>query len=239
MAQGALQARLQLATGAMLNQVEGNINLDLERSLPPFLYDVEFYQSRESAHPELVDCMLGRTNVKYILRPKRADTAATQWIGDVFNGSPTPSALYEDLCFVPRAYVAGNSLFSTDSAETLDHLASRDFDALNTVILAASAGASPVVGVRVLPCPQRLGGASARRACGNRASRSRLRHASGRTRAPRLRRPAGSIRPQLGSTLDGRPAAVLRANQIFRAVYAGAGLTKSALNITSAVCVWG
>ena len=127
LAQGALQSRLQLATGAMLNQVEGNINLDLERSLPPFLYEVEFYQSREAAHPELVDCMLGRTNVKYVLRPTRADTAATRWIGDVFNGSPTPSALYEDLCFVPRAYVAGNSLFSMDSAETLDHLASTRF----------------------------------------------------------------------------------------------------------------
>ena len=38
---------------------------------------------------------------------------------------------------MPRAYVAGNSLFSTNSAETLDHLASPDFDALNTVILAS------------------------------------------------------------------------------------------------------
>ena len=221
-AQGALQARLQLATGAMLNQVEGNINLDLERSLPPFLYDVEFYQSRESAHPELVDCMLGRTNVKYILRPKRADTAATQWIGDVFNGSPTPSALYEDLCFLPRAYVAGNSLFSTDSDVTLDHLASRDFDALNTVILAARAGASPVGGSSPA-APPLAGGASA-------PGHVEIVHRDpdSVTLRAELARPAYIVLldrydPSWEATLDGRPVAVLRANQIFRAVYAGAG----------------
>ena len=221
-AQGALQARLQLATGAALNQVEGNINLDLERSLPPFLYDVEFYQSREVAHPEPVDCMLGRTNVKYILRPKRADTAATRWMGDVFNGSPTPSALYEDLCFVPRAYVAGNSLFSTNSDATLDRLASRDFDALNTVILAATAGSSPAVGVSST-APPAAGESSA-------AGHVEIanRDPNSVTLRAELARPAYIVLldrydPSWEATLDGRPAPVLRANQIFRAVYAGEG----------------
>jgi hypothetical protein len=145
MAQGAFQARLQLATGSMLNQVEGSINLDLERSLPPYLYDIEIYQDRHATDPLHVDCLLGRTNVKYIIRPRPADSAASHALGDVFNGSLMPSRLYEDLCFVPRAYLAGNSLFSTNSAETLDHLATPDFDALNTVILAAPAGSSPAV----------------------------------------------------------------------------------------------
>src|SRR5208282_2197209 len=81
--------------------------------------------------------------VKYIVRPSPADSAATRDIGAIFNGSSIPSRLYQDLCFVPRTYVAGNSLFSTSSAETLDHLASPDFDAKNTVILAAPAGSSP------------------------------------------------------------------------------------------------
>ena len=223
LAQGALQARMQLATGAMLNQVEGNINLDLERSLPPYLYDVEFYQSREAAHPELVDCMLGRTNVKYILRPTRADTAATRLMGDVFNGSPTPSALYEDLCFVPRTYVAGNSQFSTNSAETLDHLASPDFDALNTVILAAIAGSSPAVGASQGP-PLPVVGSSP-------AGQVEIAHRDPNsvTLRAELARPAYIVLlerydPNWQATLDGRPVPVLRANQIFRAVYAGAGL---------------
>ncbi|HMD84845.1 MAG TPA: hypothetical protein VKO18_09105 [Terriglobia bacterium] len=219
MAQGALQARLQLATGSMLNQVEGNINLDLERSMPPYLYDVEIYQSREAAHPELVDCMLGRTNVKYILPPTRADSAATRLMGEVFNGSPAPSALYEDCCFVPRTYVAGNSLFSTNSTETLDHLAARDFDALNTVILAATFGSSPAVS----------GSAP--------AGQVEIVHRDPNsvTLRAELARPAYIVLldrydPNWQATLDGRPASVFRANQIFRAVYAGAGLHEIRFN---------
>jgi hypothetical protein len=204
---------LQLAAGSMLNQVEGNINLDLERSLPPYLYDVEIYQARQARDPLHVDCLLGRTNVKYIIRPTPADSAAARAIGDVFNGSPMPSRLYEDLCFVPRTYVAGNSLFLANSAETLDHLASRDFDALNTVILAAAAGSSPAVS----------GSAP--------AGQVEIVHRDPNsvTLRAQLARPAYVVLldrydPNWQATLDGRPAPVFRANQIFRAVYAGAGL---------------
>jgi hypothetical protein len=212
MAQGAFQARLQLATGSMLNQVEGSINLDLERSLPPYLYDIEIYQDRHVIDPLHVDCLLGRTNVKYIIRPTPADSAATHSLGNVFNGSPMPSRLYEDLCFVPRAYVAGNSLFSTNSEETLDHLASPDFDALSTVILAAAADSSPAVS----------GGAP--------AGQVEIVHRDPNsvTLRAQVTRPAYVVLldrydPDWQATLDGRPAPVLRANQIFRAVYAGAG----------------
>jgi len=223
MAQGAFQVRLQLAAGSMLNQVEGNINLDLERSLPPYLYDIEIYQDRQATDPLHVDCLLGRTNVKYLIRPTPADSASTRALGDVFNGSPLPSRLYEDLCFVPRTYVAGNSLFSTNSAETLDHLASPDFDALNTVILASTAGSSPAVGARHgVPLP--VAGSSP-------AGHVEIVHRDPNsvTLRAQLARPAYVVLldrydPNWQATLDGRPAPVLRANQIFRAVYAGAGL---------------
>jgi hypothetical protein len=213
LAQGAFQVRLQLAAGSMLNQVEGNINLDLEHSLPLYLYDIEIYQDRQATDPVHVDCLLGRTNVKYLIRPTPADSPATRAIGDVFNGSAMPSRLYEDLCFVPRTYVAGNSLFSTNSAETLDHLAAPDFDALNTVILAATAGASPAVS----------GSAP--------AGEVEIVHRDPNsvTLRAQLARPAYVVLldrydTNWQATLDGRPAPMLRANQIFRAVYAGVGL---------------
>ena len=124
-----------------------------------------------------------------------------------------PSRLYEDLCFVPRAYVAGNSLLSTNSAETLDHLASPDFDALNTVILAAPAGSSPAV--------------SGSTPAGQVEIVSR--DPNSVTLRAKLARPAYVVLldrydPNWQATLDGGPVPVLRANQIFRAVYAGAGL---------------
>jgi hypothetical protein len=212
-AQGAFQARTQLAAGSMLNQVEGSINLDLERSLPPYLYDVEIYLSREDSDPLRADCLLGRTNVKYILRPTRADSAATRFIGEVFNSSPMPSCLYEDLCFVPRTYVAGISLFSTDPAQTLDQLGSRDFDAGHTVILAAPAGSAPTVSLT------------------EPAGQVEIVHRDPNsvTLQARLSRPAYVVLlerydPSWQAAVDSHPAPIWRANQLFRAVYVEAGM---------------
>lgn len=212
MGQGAFQGRTQLATGSMLNQVEGSINLDLERSLPPYLYDIEIFQDRQAKDPLHVDCLLGRTNVKYIIRPSAADSAATRDIGSIFNGSSIPSRLYEDLCFVPRTYVAANSLFSTSSAETLDHLASPDFDAKNTVILAAPAGSSANV--------------SGNTPAGEVTVTHR--EPNSVTLTAQLTRPGYVVLldrydPNWRATLDGRDVPVLRANQIFRAIYAETG----------------
>ena len=238
-AQGAFQTRTQLAAGSMVNEVEGDINLDLERSLPPYLYDVEIYLSQKKADPLHADCLLGRTNVKYVLRTARADSAATRFIGDVSNGSPLPSRLYEDACFVPRAYVAGNTRFSTDSVETLDLLASPDFDALNTVILAplqdsslvalpfgaAPAGLKPGATAVVARhgVPLQSGGPSS---TGHVDITGRTPNSV--TLQAQLTRPGYVVLlerydPGWQATVDGHTAPVLRANQIFRAVYVEAG----------------
>jgi hypothetical protein len=174
--------------------------------------------------------LLGRTNVKYIIRPTPADSAATRGIGDVFNGSSMPSRLYEDLCFVPRTYVAGNSLYSTNSAETLDYLAAPEFDALNTVILAAPAGSSPVVGARHgVPVPRQ--GVPLPAADSTPAGQVEIVHRDPNsvTLRAQLAHSAYVVLldrydPNWQATVDGRPAPMLRANQIFRAVYAPAGL---------------
>jgi hypothetical protein len=222
MAQGAFQARTQLATGSMLNQVEGSINLDLERSLPPYLYDIEIYQSVHAADPTRVDCLLGRTNVKYIIRPLPVDSAAARSLGDVFNGSSLPSRLYEDLCFVPRAYVAGHARFSTDSQETLDLLASRDFDTLNTVILAAPPGSAPAIA----PSGNRPSSIDNPAPAGQ--VEIMQRDPNSVTLRAELSRPAYVVLlerydPSWEATVDGQASTVLRANQIFRAVYVAAG----------------
>lgn len=211
-AQGELQSRLQLYTGSMSYRIEGSINLDPERSIPPFLYDVKIYLNRMRSDTLPFNCLLGRINVKYIIRSTPENTSVTRAIGKAFNGSTVPNPLYEDLCFVPRTYVVGNSLFLTNSDKTLDLLASPDFDALHTVILAGPNGSSPSI--------------SGKDSAGfveivNRDPNSV-------TLRARLTRPAYVLLldrydPNWHATLDGRPAPVIRANQIFRAVYADKG----------------
>lgn len=223
MEQAAFQARLQLATGSMLNQVEGNINIDLERSLPPYLYDLEIFQNQHATDVMHVDCLLGRTNVKYIIRPRPADSAATHPMGKLFNGSPVPSRLYEDLCFMPRAYVAGSPLLSTNSEETISHLADPYFDAHNTVILASLPASLPSPSAsRTFPPP---GEGSSR------AGQVEIteRNPDSVTLRAKLSRPGYIVLldrydPNWQATLDGHPATVYRANQIFRAVYAEPGV---------------
>ena len=97
----------------------------------------------------------------------------------------------------------------------LDHLASPDFDALNTVILAATGGFITV----------RWAAGSCRP-----AGQVEIVHRDPNsvTLRAQLARPAYVVLldrydPNWQATLDGRPAPVLRANQIFRAVYAEAG----------------
>jgi hypothetical protein len=212
LAQGEIQSRLQLYTGSTLYKAEGSINLDPERSVPPFLYDVKVYLLRLKSDSVPFNCLLGRINVKYIIRAARAETAVTRAIGSVANGSAMPSPLYEDLCFVPRTYVAGNSLFLTSTDKTLDRLASPDFDALHTVILAAPEGSAPFVS-----------GAES-------AGQVEIVHRDPNsiTLRAQLSRPGYIVLldrydPNWQATLDGREARVWRANQIFRAVYVQEG----------------
>jgi hypothetical protein len=196
----------------MFYRVDGSVNLDQERSLPPFFYDVTIYLNRMTPDIVAFNCLLGRLNVKYILNPKPIDNAATRFISEVFNGSPEPSRLYEAVYFVPRTYVAGNTLFSTISDETLNYLASPKFDALNTVILAGPRGSAPAVS-----------GAGP-------AGKAEVVHREPNavTVEAQLDRPGYVVLldrydPNWQATVDGRSTPVLRANQIFRAVYASAG----------------
>ena len=212
-AQGELKSRMQLYTGSMIYKVEGSIDLDPERSIPPFLFDVKIFLNRMKAETVPFNCVLGRLNVKYIISPQSDDTSVTRLLGKAFNGSTVPSNVYDDLCFVPRTYVAGNSLFITDSKPTLALLASPKFDAMNTAILAAPEGSAPSV--------SGAGGAGEAEVVSREPDSITLR--------ARLTRPGyvlllDRFDPNWQATIDSHPATVLRANQVFRAVYVQAGV---------------
>ena len=210
--QGAFQQKLLLGMGSMVARMEGSLNLDMERSMPPFLYDLWIYVLKQAPDTAHVDCLLGRTNVKYVIRPTRRDSQDVRVVNKIFNGSSQPSYLYEDLCYVPRAYVAGSAIFTTSPLETLSRMASPDFDALQKVILAAEPGTAPDV--------QGSGPAGRVEITEHRPNTVTLK--------ADLSRPGYVVLldrydSNWRASIDGREVPVLRANQIFRAVYAEPG----------------
>jgi hypothetical protein len=213
MAQGLFRYKLMLATGSMAQHVEGSLNLDFDdRSLPPFLFDVWIYLLTQAPDALRIDCLLGRTNVKYIIRPTRQAASGAKLVSEIFNGSPQPSCLYENPYFVPRAYVAGTSIFTTSPLDTLRRMASPEFDALQNVILTADSGSSPAV--------QGSGPAGRVEITEHQPNRVTLR--------ADLSRPGYIVLLDRYDSnwhvrVDGREAPVLRANQLFRAVYAEPG----------------
>jgi hypothetical protein len=242
-AQGDFQQKLVLGGGSMLEGVEESLNPDVEVSLPPFAYDERIFMLHQTPDPVHVDRLLGRSNVKYIIRPARRPSDSAKFVEEVFNGSPTPSFLFEDLYFVPRAYVAGTTIFTTSPLDTLRRMASPDFDALATVILAAEPGASPAVH-----------GSGA-------AGRVEIteRQPNAVTLTADLTRPGYVVLldrfdSNWHARTDGREVPVLRANQLFRAVYTGPGqhqirfeyhqqgllpgLTISLLTLAALIALW-
>jgi hypothetical protein len=239
----AIHDKLLLATGAMSERVEANLNLDIERSLPSYIYDLMIFMATQAPNHLHVDCLLGRTNVKYEIRSGRWESPGAQEIGEIFNGSPKPSHLYENLCVVPRAYVAGASTFATSPFETLRRMADPDFDALGNVILAAKPGAAPEV---------RGSGPAGQVAIIER--QPNLVRLGANLTGPGYVVLLDRYDSNWQATLDGRKVPVLRANQIFRAVYAEpgphviafyyrqqgllAGLLISALTLVALLGVW-
>jgi hypothetical protein len=218
LAQGAFQQRLLLGFGSMVEGMEGSLDLDMERSLPPFAYDVWIYVRRQAPDTLRLDCLLGRTNVKYVIGSAGRESAAVKVSGEIFNGSPKPSYLYEDLYFVPRAYVASTAIFTTSPLDTLRRMASPDFDALGNVILAADPSASQL---HVIPAKAGIQGPAGQVEITERQPNTVTLRAdlSGPGYVVLLDRYDSNWHARI----DGREVPVLRANQLFRAVYAQPG----------------
>jgi len=212
LAQVSFRDRLLLARGTMLTRIEGTSSDDVELAFPPFLHEFWVFTLGQMTDATRAYCLLGRTNVKYLLARLESASPVLRPLAEVFNGSAEPSYLYENLCALPRAYVANRSSFSTNSLETLTRLSALDFDASNEVILAASPGAAPWV------------------EGGGRAGSVEIleRHPNLVRLRAELTRPAYVVLldrfdSNWKASVDGRETQVWRANQLFRAVHVQAG----------------
>ncbi len=162
--------------------------------------------------PEQTLCLMGRSNVRYQILGGRGNYQTAREVAPVANGTPFPSYLYENGCFLPRAYVAARAVYSPNPDETMARLADPGFDARNTVLLESKDAveyASPVTG----PAGK---------------VESFRRRPNSVTLQVNLSRPGyvallDRFDPNWQATMDGREVKILRANLLFRAVRAGAG----------------
>jgi hypothetical protein len=223
LAQSGFSSRLTLSHGSMLAKVDAVQNIDLDKSLPTSFVEFWVFLLRQSPDLAHHDCLLGRSNVKYLIRARLASLAVNE-VGAVFNGSAQPSVLYETRCYMPRTYLAENALHSSSPFETLSRLSDPDFD--------------PEKYVYINPDPE----ASER----YRQPGSEVQRVSQAGKGPagrvwivdyqagevalgaELTRPGYVVLldrddPNWDATLDNQEAPILRANHIFRAVRAGTG----------------
>jgi hypothetical protein len=224
-AQLALRDRLLLNRGAMLTGIEMAENLDMEGSLPPTYY--EFWIHETHAEPALswADCLLGRANVKYIVRQVPAASPTTRATAPIFNGSPEASELYENLCFTPRAYAVSNAIGSASGRETLAMLSDPNFDARDNVIVEhLRTSDSDHEGSHSIATSELAAIGT------NAAGEVRiLAHTPNAVVVQAEMRQAGYLvlldrsDPGWQATIDGRRVAVITANHMFRAVQLGSG----------------
>jgi hypothetical protein len=211
-APAAFQERLLLEHGGMLEDAEGISNVDPEWSFPVALYQFWVFALHKVPGPAQTLCLMGRSNVRYEILGGRGNYGTAREIARVEDGTPFPSYLYENQCFLPRAYVAATAAYSPDPDETMARLADPGFNARNTVLLESKDAVQPVS-----PASVPAGKVEAFR-----------RRPNSLTLKVKLSRPGYVVLldrfdPNWHASIDGREVKILRANHLFRAVRAGAG----------------
>jgi Bacterial membrane protein YfhO len=204
--------KILLSSGTMLTGLESATSSDVDASVSEPYYVFWAFEKTQATDTARYACLLGRANVKYLISRTREESAETREIAEIFNGSPAPSYLYQDLCAAPRAYAAGAALFSNSARETLKKLSDPGFDAAGSVVLPS--------GTRTAIGAGESGPAGNVEITERRASAMSLR--------ANLTRPGYVVLldrydPNWHATLDGKEVPILPANVLFRAVECPAG----------------
>jgi Bacterial membrane protein YfhO len=211
-ASAALQERLLLEHGGMLENAEGISNVDPDWSFPVPLYRFWVFALHKTHDPDRTVCLMGRGNVRYQIIGGLRNYQTLSLVAAVSDGTPFSSYLYRNRCFLPRAYVAGSAVYSPDPGEMLARLSDPDFNARGTVLLASKTG-SNIYSLAPTPAGQ---------------VESFVRHPNSVTLQVKLSRPGYVVLldrfdPNWHATVDGHEVRIQRANYLFRAVPAGVG----------------
>jgi len=212
-ARGEFRSRLIATRAIMLTGTEGIAYNDVEWSYPPFLHQFWVYALRDGPSDSRFARLIAGTNVKYFISPVERHDPNLRQVGTVFDGSSRPLSVYEDSQAAPRVYTARTAVVVPDPKKTLEMMSSPSFDQGQKVILAELPAVAP------------------KNASGNdSAGRVAIveREANKVVLRAEMSRPGYVVLldrfdPNWHAILDGTETPVMRANQLFRAVYAPPG----------------
>ncbi len=219
----SFRERLLLKRATMLTRRHGSYNIDVERSFPRFMVDLWFQARSLREDPEAVDRLLAHTNVRYVISQQERGHGGNRLLTELADGTPTPSYLYENKNYAPRAYVAHEAYFTLDPDETLRRLSSERLWAKGEVILAAPALAASSLSQGPQETPAQIPSSL----LPLRKSASLIEVADYTPNAVTievtLSEPGYVVLldrydPSFRAAVDGKEARVYRANQLFRAV---------------------
>ncbi len=225
-AQGLYVHRLSLQAAAGLLGVESTFTADPEHILvqPQQLMNNMAYVQGLSGEPLARLLRLG--SVEYALFRRLPPTPGLELIGTAPNATTHPVQVYRVGDFLPRAYLAREAVVLPAGMPTLHRLLSPEFDPARQVVL-EEAG---------LPAAGAQGPAGEARM----AHRGALRvEVAVTTSAPTYLVLTDSYHPDWKVEVDGNPARLLRANQIFRAVALPAGAHRVVFRYRPASLHWG
>ena len=235
-AQGLYTSRLSLQAGTGLLGVENTFTNDPERILPKPQQSLihRVYWRGLSGEPLVRLLRLG--SVDYALLKVLPSAAGLEWIGSAPNATTLPVRVYRVCDALPRAYLVREAIFLPLGQPTIARLLSPDHDPTRQVVLEPSGRER----VRVAE-PVGLAGADPQPSGEARLlRRDALRvEVAATTSAPAYLVLTDSYHPDWQVTVNGKPAPLLRANQMFRAVALPPGRHRIAFRYQSVSLQWG
>ena len=235
-AQGLYTSRLSLQASTGLLGVENTFTNDPERILPQpqqSLIHLVYWQGL-SGEPLVRLLRLG--SVDYALLKGLPSAAGLEWIGSAPNATTLPVRVYRVRDALPRVYLVHNAVLLAPGQPTIARLLSPEFDPTEQVVLEPPGPERARVAE-----PVGLAGADPKPSGKARLLRRDALHVevAATTSAPAYLVLTDSYHPDWQVTVNGKPASLLRANQMFRAVALSPGTHRIAFRYRPVSLQWG
>jgi len=226
-AHGFYTQRLSLGVAAGLVGIESTFTADVERLLPSPQELVNRLVCEQGLFGEPLARLLRLASVQYALLRRWPAGDGLEPIGVAANATSLPVQVYRVRDPLPRAYLASEAVFLPLGTPTLERLLSPGFDPARQVVL--EPGTTPPVSA---PTPF-TGRATL-------LSRDALEvRVDAIASAPSYLVLTDSYAPDWRVEVDGHPAALLRANQMFRGVALPPGSHRAIFRYRPAALFWG